>query len=597
VVLWALALSGFAALAYEVLWTRALLFFLGNSVYAFSTVVVTFLLGLAVGGWLFARVAGGAGRDPLVWLGVVEILIGLSAAASVPLLAGGLHRAAGIWPALAAGWDWHAPLAARFLPAFLALFPAAVFMGGTLPLAAQLYAADRGRLGSRLGGLYAANTLGAIVGSVTAGFALIPRVGVLKGVAALAVLNALIGVGLLLAAGGPAARRVVVAGVIAVLASAGLATTSAGLRLWRGDEAPDRLLFYREGVTATVKVAEAGAGQRFLSIDGFPVAGTLKVWRPIQKLLGHLPMLLHPDPRRVLIIGLGAGGTAWAMRQYDPDVLDCVELSPEVVEAARFFPEVNHGILGDPRLRLVLDDGRNHLRVSEAAYDVISVDATAPKAAGNGSLYTREFYQLTRRRLAEGGLLVQWLPYHLLSAEELRVILNTLSAVYPDLTLWYSGDARYLIALGATRPLVIDVVHLRGRLHRERVQRDLADVGLVDPFAVLRLFAMDGEGVRRFVGDGVPLNTDRYPVIEFYRRAPADFGLFPFTRREGVPGLRRLVARPGQEADAAGTLKQHLRVFDHVILGRYYEERDRGRSLKEFARAIALDGGVKSLLE
>lgn len=259
-----------------------------------------------------------------------------------------------------------------------------------------------------------------------------------------------------------------------------------------------------------------------------------------------------------------------------------------VIAGGIYFPEVNHGILGDPRLRLVMDDGRNHLLVSDAAYDVISVDATSPKAAGNGSLYALEFYRLTRRRLAEGGVLVQWLPYHLLSPGELKVILATLRAAYPDVTLWYSPDLRYLIAVTALRPLRIDLALLQERLGFEGVRRDLAEVGLADPFALLRLFAMDASGVARFVGERPVLNTDAHPVIEFYRRSPADFGLFPFPRREGFPALTGL--GPGRAAGTAREMARHLRIMDHLIRGRYEEERNPARSREEFAAAVALSG-------
>ena len=579
-----LALSGFAALGYEVVWTRALLFLLGNSVYAFSTVVATFLIGLGAGSSLFARIASERREQALLWLGAVQVLIGLTAVASVPLLAHGFHRAAEMWPGLARSGEWHASLALRFLPAFLVMFLPAALMGGTWPLAMQLYAARGRRLGRRAGTLYAANTAGAILGALAGPFVLIPGIGVLKSCLALALLNAGLSACLLWRAPLGAAGRPLLVGGIAVLVPVGLVTASGDLRLRRVDEGRDQVLYYREGVDATVKVVEAAQGTKVLSIDGFPVAGTLPTWLLVQKLLGHLPMLAHPNPRRALVIGLGAGGTAWAIRQHEPDRIDVVELSPEVVAAVGLFPEVNHGILADPRVRLHVDDGRNYLLVTDAAYDVISVDATSPKAAGNGSLYVLEFYRLSRRRLAEGGVLVQWLPYPLLSPEELKVILATLRGVYPEITLWYSPDLRYLIAMGTSRPLRIDLALLRERLAIEGVRRDLAEVGLADPFALLRLFAMDAEGIARFVGERPALNTDPRPVIEFYRRSPAGFGLFPFPRREGFPPLNGLGAGPARE------LARHLRITDHLIRGRYYEERDRTRSLEEFAAAAALAG-------
>ena len=149
-------------------------------------------------------------------------------------------------------------------------------------------------------------------------------------------------------------------------------------------------------------------------------------------MLAHLPVLLHPDPREALVIGFGAGGTVWSLsRHASLTRIDVVEFVPGVIRAAPYFPEVNHGVLADPRVRVTIDDGRNHLLVTPRAYDVVSVDTLDPKHAGNGNLYTREFYALSRRVLRPGGIFVQWLPYHQVGNESLKLIARTFQHVYP----------------------------------------------------------------------------------------------------------------------------------------------------------------------
>jgi spermidine synthase len=149
-------------------------------------------------------------------------------------------------------------------------------------------------------------------------------------------------------------------------------------------------------------------------------------------MLAHLPMLLHAAPHQVLVIGFGAGGTAWSLSRYEAlQRLDIVEFVPGVIRAARFFPEVNHNVLTDPRLRVIIDDGRNYLLVTPETYDVVSVDTLDPKHAGNGNLYTREFYELSKRVLKPGGIFVQWLPYHQVDNASLKLIARTFQHVYP----------------------------------------------------------------------------------------------------------------------------------------------------------------------
>ena len=226
-------------------------------------------------------------------------------------------------------------------------------------------------------------------------------------------------------------------------------------------EPEKEVLHYEEGVAGVVKVATDVYDRKLLSINGWSVAGTgtpnrdvalVNDYPEVQKMLAHLPMLLHPAPRRALVIGFGAGGTVWSLSRYAAlERIDVVEFVPGVIRAASFFPEVNHGVLADPRVSVTIDDGRNYLLVTPHTYDVVSVDTLDPKHAGNGNLYTREFYELSKRVLKPGGIFVQWLPYHQVDNASLKMIARTFQHAYPHATMWLNRFKGYTLLLGHPR--------------------------------------------------------------------------------------------------------------------------------------------------
>ncbi len=516
--LWAIAISGFCSLAYEVLWTRALVFILDNTAQAFTTMLTAFLFGIAFGSLLVARWIDRS-RHLLVVFGVVEVLIAVLAALSIPLF-GNLGASLGgpgdaVYPT-ASQWLW---AALRFGRAFLVMLLPTLLMGMTLPLAVRLYGAAR-PAGSTVGRVYGVNTLGGVAGSFGAGFLLIPTLGVQGSVLLVAGVNALLGVGLILAE--PVLRRKYRVGTAAVSAVSylvvlALLLSSGRIMFFSAIERPALVSvpYYREAVGATVKVYVDAFGDRTLSIDGFPVAGTIPRHQDAQRSLGNFPLLLNQiDKPRLNIVGFGAGGSSWAATLYDTSQIECVELLPAVVGAAGFFPEVNHGVLSNPRLELTIDDGRNHMLLTEETYDIISVDATSPKSAGSGSLYAREFYQSCAAHLSPGGLMVQWLPYHLLSPDDVRMVARTFREVFPHASLWFSFERYYYILVGTVQPLRLDFQRLTSLMGQPAIQEELAPVNIADAYDVLACFIMGEQELGAFM-DGGRLNTDDHPYLEY----------------------------------------------------------------------------------
>jgi spermidine synthase len=613
-VLWSFGLAGCVALSYEVIWTRALTFFIGNSTYAFTAMLTTFLCGLALGAAVFARWSDRPG-NALPRLGALQVMIGVYGMLTIAIL-GHLFYGVSAWWERFGDAGWGAPLWLTFLKTFLVILPPTICMGGIFPLASRIAAAGASaHVGDGVGRAYACNTLGAIAGSLLSGFAAIPLLGTHASLALASLLSVAVG-GALLASGsrGRLRQGLVYAGALGLLLGAGIATPRLRFADIAG-EPEKEILSYDEGVAGIVKVATDIYDRKLLSINGWSVAGTgtpnvdialVNDYPEVQKMLAHLPMLLHPAPRRALAIGFGAGGTAWSFTRYAAlQQFDLVEFVPGVIRAARFFPEVNHGVLSDPRLRIIIDDGRNYLLVTPQTYDVISVDTLDPKHAGNGNLYTREFYELSRRALRPGGIFVQWLPYHQVDNLSLKMIARTFLGVYPDATLWLNRFKGYTLLLGTLEPLRIDMARLVAHFRTPAIQRDLAEVHVATPWQFLESFAMRPDTLRRYAAGSAGQNSYDHPYVEFYGaswRDPVAENLGELSRftDDVAPLLVFANGAPEELERARAQLALHRRISRHIFRGYLASwRRDLQAGTREYRKALKLDPddeGVKFAL-
>jgi spermidine synthase len=600
------ALGGFAALSYEVIWTRALTFFIGNSTYAFSAMLTSVLAGLALGSLFCARLSDRA-RDPLALLGGLQIWIGVYGVLSIAILGRLFYGLDAWWEGFSNAY-WGAPLGLTFIKTFAVILPPTLAMGAAFPLVGKLVTRGPGDVGRGIGTAYAANTLGAIAGSVLSGFVAVPLLGLHGSLALTSLLSVGIGVVLLASSAVPrVVQGLVAAGALGVFA--GVMVAAPALRFADIAGEPERaILHYAEDAVGVVKVATDVHDRKLLSINGWSVAGTgtpnpdvalVNDYPEIQKLLAHLPMLLHPAPRRALVIGFGAGGTAWSFSRYpELQALDIVEFVPNVIRAARFFPEVNHGVLADPRVRVTIDDGRNVLLVTERAWDIVSVDTLDPKHAGNGNLYTREFYELSRRVLNPDGIFVQWLPYHQVDNASLKLIARTFQHVYPHATLWLNRFKGYALLLGTREPLRIDLARLRGHFDTPAIQRDLAEVHVASAWQLLESFTMRPETLRRFTAGSAALNTYDRPYVEFYGvswRDPVEENLAELARfADDVSPLVDFPAAYSAEqlARAREELAAHRRISRHIFRGYLASwRRQLQEGTREYRKALKLDPG------
>ena len=502
------AISGFCALAYEVLWTRVLVFFIGRSNHAFAVMLTTFLLALALGSFLYARLLSRSG-NPLRLLAFIETLIGIFALLSLWAFSRLGNLTEYLYGLLGNGW--YALLVARYAGSFLVMFIPTLLIGFTFPLVNRLYAEDAGALGRSVGTTYALNTVGCILGSFMAGFVLIPTMGITKSIVLIGLLNAALGT-VLAVVGMRKARRAV--GTLAVtsaalVAVAVLAATSSGIILQRVNRG-DTLRYYHEGTSSTVAVVSNDAGYNDLLVNGIYEVptdyGALRTFH----MLGALPLLLHHDAENALVLCFGAGITTGAVARHGLDRIDAVELSREVVAANTYFTAENQAVLSDPSVHLTVNDGRNFLLQTTARYDVIISDATHPDSGDSWVLYTREFYELCRARLNPRGIMTQWLPMHALAPIDYKTILKTFQSVFPQTSLWFTNE--HTVMVGATDTFTIDLARLAGKLRDSEVKKDLAPFFLNEVDSILASFVMGPRSLADYTREA-EINTDDHPFV------------------------------------------------------------------------------------
>lgn len=527
--------SGLASFTLEVVWFRVLVFYVHATTYAFTLMLAAVLGGIAAGSYAAAALIR-ARRATFGTLAAIELTLGVATLASLWLLARShdVVGRVGAERALAGGFGL-ADLAFLAL-SFGSLLPAALLFGVAFPLGLSLWLAGGTRAAERVGIFYGLNVLGAIAGSLAAGFFLIPALGSKGALVIAAALSAASGLALLAVL--PRTRRVLLTALAGVLAFAvGLAAlpdpfASALERRYAGDE----LLWRDEGVQSTVTVHRRADGARVLYLDGIHQADDTRELVALQRTIGHLPMILHGDARRALVVGLGGGGTAGAVARHSGASVDVVELSPGVVRAAALFDHVNAGVLTRPNTRIRVDDGRNHLLLRPPLYDVITSDIIQPHHAGAGNVYSAEYYRLVRDSLTEDGVTVQWLGVYPETRQKL--IMRTFLTVFPDTTLWVGPYGAVMV--GTKRPLQIDPARVTRAMSEREVAASLAEIGIRDFAALLSIYAAGPEELRAYVGEGLLLTDDR-PMVEYYLSLPLGEAPADLSRIRGDPGrvLRR----------------------------------------------------------
>ncbi len=502
-------LSGAAALVYEVAWTRGLALVVGSSTYAFSLMLAAFILGLAIGSAIMVRLIDRV-RDRVYWFAMVEIGIGLSAMVALPVI--------GQLPVLIVrivrdlAGSFVILQSVEFLLMLLVMMIPTTLMGAAFPLVCRAWRRGASGVGHSVGSVYAVNTVGGIVGTFVGSFILIPRIGTQNAILVATAANMLIGVVLaLLTPGAGWIRRAAPALVVLPFGLwAGLwiqpwdpSIIASGAYIYASRLAPVHtdaasireqmrrisVIYHKEDVCTAVTVREYPNGARTLAVDG-KVDASSRGDLSTQLLLAHAPLLLHPKPRSALVIGLASGITLGSAACYDLERIDCAEISPAVVEASHFFDPENRNVLSDPRVHLIVGDGRNHLSLTSTKYDVIISEPSNPWIAGVGDLFTKEFFEICRQRLAPGGLTCVWMHAYQMEEPLFRSVVRTFHETFPHMLIIEALPMADYLLIGGCEPIHVPYSQLTDRFSRPKVAADLLRANIRQPLDLLRLAVM-----------------------------------------------------------------------------------------------------------
>jgi len=562
----AAGLAGFASLTYEVVWTRVLGLMLGASVYGFSLMLLAFLIGIALGGWVGGRLAdrvlAAVGQK-----GLLVVLAGLQIGVAVLS-----YALLFVFPELPFAYVWlydtFGALADTFGAGDSALFvwsasmtlavlimtPPALLMGAAFPMSVRAVLGSSEALGGPVGRIYGFNTAGSVLGAALAGFVLLPTLAI-DGTVLLAALVNLAGAVLLLGWAFRKGARAALPG-LAVTGLVGAALLGLGFIPVSEDALSRRrllltagmykyvkdlsdhsregllsyavnqydLLYYEEGVSSVVTVARnRDTGNLWLANNGKVEASTT-LDMPTQVLVSLLPFPYVEEPKDVLVIGLASGITAGSVTVIDDvERIDIVEIEPAIEPAARLFADQNHHVLDDPRTNLIYNDARNHLLLSpEGSYDIVVSEPSNPWISGVSNLFTKEFLQMGRTRLRPGGVWSQWIQMYGMDEDDLRSLIGTFASVYPHVSLYMTVEDGDLVLLGSDAPLEPRREILERAMARwPGMEAELRVVELDDSLRLLSTWQMGRDAIEEFVGDTGP-NTDDNMRIEY--SAPLNLG-------------------------------------------------------------------------
>ena len=513
-VLLVFAVSGFASLALEVIWFRVLVLLVRPTVYGFAMMLAVLLAGIGGGSYLVAPLLK-RDRRWLLILAVLELLLALVSILSIQLLVFHPPLVKRLTPAIASVFPEY--LAFSMVASFLTILPSALILGIAFPIGLRLWTGGRDDPGAhaarRLGLFYSLNLTGSIVGSLAAGFVLLPALGSRSSLVAVSAVVLCSGLTLLVFTVAARTTRLALASAFSVAFVACAALITDPFDLFLKLRYPSHTVLWREeGVQATVSINRQPGGILVMTLEGNHQADDAPAMIATHRLIGHLPMLIHPEGRQALVIGLGGGATAGAVAIHSGAEVDVVELSEAVVRAAEFFSGVNHNVLKRPNVHLRVDDGRNHLLLSGKRYDVITADLILPIHAGSGNLYSAEYFTLVKNALEDDGVALQWVWG---TEAEYKTIMRTFLSVFPEATLWGGGS----LMIGSKKPLVLR----RGDFEWKLAARPdaLRDAGFDSFEELLSNYVAGPDEMRAFVGDG-PVLTDDLPLVEYFLSLPRD---------------------------------------------------------------------------
>lgn len=542
-----IAFSGATALGAEVIWTRLLSLLFGATVYTFSIILAVFLIGLGIGSGA-ASLWSSRFRNPRAALGWCQMLL----VAAVAWTAFTLAQSLPYWPInpLNSPSPWFT-FQVDLARSLWTILPAALLWGASFPLALAAVAGPGDDPGRMVGGVYAANTAGAIAGALAFSLALIPWIGTQQSQRLLIVLAAISGLFVLWhkTAVVPLGAALVVTGLLAWNVHPVPGELVAYGRRILSSTGRSKILYVGEGRNSSIAISQWDDGAYQFHVSGKVEASTEPFDMRLQRMLGHVPALFHDGPRSVLVVGFGAGVTAgtFTLHPTMQRIVIC-EMEPLVpATATRFFRRENYDVLDDRRTQIVYDDARHFVLTTPEKFDIITSDPIHPWVKGSATLYSREYFEMVKQHLNPGGLVTQWVPLYESDAATVKSEMATFFDVFPSGTVWANeneGGGYDVVLLGQAELGRIDVDRLQRRFidpGYAAVAKSLAEVGLQSPMSLLGTYAAQAADLRPWYR-GAQINRDRnlrlqylagmglnanaesaiYSDILRYRRYPAD---------------------------------------------------------------------------
>jgi spermidine synthase len=511
--------SGLISIGYELIWMRSIVIPLGGFTYVFSAVLTAYLFGNVIGAWIGSHLSRRL-NSPAVWFGISLSCLGALGILYIPWFTawlqfihfeipriGGLMRITGFEGMVL-------PLVYGFV---LFLIPS-ITMGVGFPLALQGWSNYRHGVGLTTGTVYGVNTIGAVLGGLVTGFILIPMMGAQRSIIVLGIAGIWLGVTVALMFMRKIGKAV---RMVPIFAAAGLTVIAFAI--------PSDLYVQKvvssfgsipvaveEGVTTTVAVQRNDEGNLLMTSNGVLIAGD-DVHRTAQKMLGHLGVLLNRNAKDVLSVGFGSGETTFCLAQHDLNMIDCVEIAPEVVQVAlKYFTHINLGDRLPQKVNMMYMDAKNYMYLTAKHYDVIVNDADVPTHSGSAPMFAKEHFRNARDHLNPGGLVISKLHLAGISESSFNSILGTFLEVFPHVTIWFPATKpiSFFYLVGSRDPQVYSPKYIDENIEKEGVQNSVSYLNFRSDIDVFSCYIGDETDIRGFL-QKFHVNSDYTPFVEF----------------------------------------------------------------------------------
>lgn len=527
-------LSGLAALVYEMVWVRLLSTIFGSSTYAFSLMLMAFISGITLGSLIVSKeIFGKINKITLIIL--CQIFIALGMMIILPFyerLPYELWRIASLFVNSETAFDYF--LIIEFVISFLLIFIPTIFMGMSLPAAVGYINEYSENTGKTVGKVFSINTLGTVAGVLLTGLILLPTLGV-KGsfefgigvnlIAAILLITVkefsiikkitfsavvIIGFILYLIVTPKWSESGMLSGVFRSFKFLAPATYSE----YKSANEKKTVLFYKEGISANVGVVNLNdsLNQKIMIVNGKPEASNY-LDMPTQVLISQIPLMLHSNPKNVFLVGLGSGVTAGSALTHPVDEVLCLEISKDVIEAAKFFNDVNGNCLTNDKLKIIVEDAQTYLKSVNKKFDVIISEPSNPWIAGIGNLFSYEYFNLCKKSLNPNGIMVQWFHHYEMNDDVVKLVLHTFSEVFEFSQLWISiyGD---MILIGSNEPIQPDYKLIHDKFNYPSINQDFNRIGIKNLFTFFSLQSLSYEGFYS-ISKYHKINSETHPHLEF----------------------------------------------------------------------------------